>query len=66
MEGEAVFAFLPHEVEEEDDHEVVVGADQAAEEAHHLSGCTFTRMERQSMSILWLRAGSNGYDLSPS
>ena len=51
LEGEGVFAVLPHEVTEEDDEEVVVGADEATEEADELSEGRGTMMESMSMSI---------------
>ena len=57
LEGEAVLPLLPHKVAEEDDGEVVVTADQAAEKAHKLSKSTRTKMARHTISILWLRSG---------
>jgi hypothetical protein len=49
---------LPDEVTEEQDDEVVVGPDEAAEKGDELCGRDSTRMERVNISILWSRAGS--------
>lgn len=38
FDGEGVFAALPDVVAEEDDDEVVIGADETAEESHKLYG----------------------------
>ena len=50
-QGGRVLAGLPEEVAEEGDDQVVVGADEAAEEADVLSGAIATTMERLSMSM---------------
>ena len=52
LEGKGVFAVLPYEVTEKDDEEVVIRADEAAEEADELNGVRHTMMESMSMSIL--------------
>ena len=57
-QSEGVLAVLPHEVAEEDDDEVVVRADEAAEEADELVWANCTRMESISMSMRWSTWGS--------
>ena len=57
-QSEGVLAVLPHEVAEEDDDEVVVRADEAAEEADELGGSRFTIMESISISMRWSTCGS--------
>lgn len=52
LKGEGIFAVLPDEVTEKDDEEVIVRADEAAEEANELNGGRATMMESMSMSIL--------------
>lgn len=50
FECECVFAVLPEEVAEEDDDEIVVGPDEAAEEAYELGGADCTTMASMVMS----------------
>ena len=49
---------MEDEVAEEDNDEVIVGADEAAEEADVLSDDLFTTMASMTMSNLWTSEGS--------
>jgi len=49
---------LEDEVAEEDNDEVIVGADKATEEADILSGNLFTTMASMTISNLWTSEGS--------
>ncbi len=51
FERKGILALLPDEIYEENDGKVVIGPDEAAEQADDLHQMTSTRMARQAMSI---------------